>query len=109
MSPLYERIYAIVRKIPSGKVATYGQIARILGNPRLSRIVGCAMHVAPNDVPCHRVLNREGRLCDAFEPLGAQTHRLLLSMEGVECGENNRVDLSIYGWSGEIKAQRDCQ
>ena len=58
----FDRIYDIVRRIPPGRVATYGQIARMLGNPRLSRIVGCSMHSAPADVPCHRVLNRNGCL-----------------------------------------------
>lgn len=96
----FEHIYAIVRRIPPGTVATYGQIARLAGNPRMSRIVGCAMHGAPGDVPCHRVVNRSGGLCDAFEPMGRETQRLLLEMEGVGFLGNGNVDLERYRWEG---------
>ena len=64
----FEKIYDIVRKIPAGKVATYGQIAHLLGNPRLSRVVGYAMHSCLyDDVPCHRVVNRFGQFAKSFE------------------------------------------
>lgn len=99
MSDTFDRIYAVVRRIPLGKVATYGQIARLAGNPRLSRIVGCAMHAAPSDVPCQRVVNRFGGLCDAFEPLGKETHRHLLEMEGVEFMTDGNVDLARFQWN----------
>lgn len=105
MSATFERIYAIARRIPFGSVATYGQIARLAGNPRLSRIVGCAMHVAPADVPCHRVVNRLGELCDAFQPLGRDSHRLLLEMEGVVFRPDGRVDLARAGW--KIRSQEE--
>lgn len=98
----FESIYAIVRRIPPGRVATYGQIARLAGNPRLSRIVGCAMHGAPGDVPCHRVVNRFGGLCDAFAPLGKETQRLRLAMEGVDFLEDGNVDLKRCQWEGRI-------
>jgi methylated-DNA-protein-cysteine methyltransferase-like protein len=98
VSDTFEQIYAIVRRIPFGCAATYGQIARMAGNPRLSRIVGCAMHSAPDGVPCHRVVNRFGGLCDAFQPLGKETHRLLLEMEGVGFLEDGNVDLERYQW-----------
>lgn len=97
----FDVIYAIVRRVPAGRVATYGQVARMAGNPRLSRIVGCAMHGAPKDVPCHRVVNRFGGLCDAFEPLGKETQRLKLEMEGVEFTQDGNVDLTKYQWEGE--------
>ncbi len=57
MDGTFTQIYQVVRQIPAGRVATYGQIARLLGRPRLSRVVGYAMHDAPPDVPCHRVVN----------------------------------------------------
>lgn len=98
MSATFDRIYALARQIPFGRVATYGQLARLAGNPRLSRIVGCAMHAAPADVPCHRVVNRFGGLCDFFEPLGRESHRLLLEMEGVEFLPDGNVDLNTYQW-----------
>ena len=98
MKNTFEKIYDIVRKIPFGKVATYGQIARLTGNPRLSRVVGYAMHSAPGDMPCHRVVNRFGGLSDAFSPLGKETHRMLLEIEGVEFKADGGVDLEKYVW-----------
>ena len=80
---MFDRVYDIVRRIPFGKVTTYGDIARALGNPRLSRMVGYALHDAPKGVPCHRVVNRFGGLSDAFLPLGKETHRDLLYVESV--------------------------
>ena len=65
---LFEAIWALVRTVPAGKVTTYGDVAKALGNPRLSRTVGFAMHDAPEDVPCQRVVNRFGGLSDAFLP-----------------------------------------
>ena len=58
----FERVYAAVRLIPRGSVATYGQIARAIGNPRLARVVGYALHVNPEPgvIPCHRVVRRDG-------------------------------------------------
>ena len=60
----FEKIYEVVRNIPKGKVATYGQVAILAGNPRLARVVGYALHVNPDTstIPCHRVVNREGRV-----------------------------------------------
>ena len=98
MSALYEEIYALVRQIPPGRVTTYGSLARILGNPRLSRVVGYALHQAPPDVPCHRVVDRTGRLSDAFMPDGRRTHRLLLELENVPFRPDGHVDLSMVIW-----------
>ena len=100
MSPTFETIWALARQIPRGRVATYGQLARWAGNPRLSRVVGYAMHDAPPDVPCHRVVNRSGGLCDAFSPFGRETHRLLLELEGVPFTPDGTVDLTKCRWSG---------
>ncbi len=93
MSKLYQRIYEIVRQIPPGKVATYGQIALLAGNPRLSRVVGYALHIAPDDVPCHRVVNRKGETAVTF--LQQQS---LLEQEGICFTADGRVDLRLYGW-----------
>lgn len=100
MSGVFSAVCELVRQIPPGQVATYGQLARLLGNPRLSRAVGYAMHTAPEDVPCHRVVNRFGGLCDAFSPGGKQTHRLLLEMEGVTFTPEGCVDLVRHQWNG---------
>ena len=96
----FDRVYALVRLIPPGQTASYGQIARLLGNPKLSRVVGYAMNAAPPDVPCHRVVNRLGALSDAFQPGGRETHRLLLMAENIPFLENGCVDLSKCQWAG---------
>ncbi len=105
MSSTFDRIYEIARRVPYGRVATYGQIARMLGNPRLSRIVGCAMHAAPGDVPCHRIVNRLGELCDAFSPLGRESHRILLEMEDIPFTPNGRIDLAQCQWKDNMTWQ----
>ncbi|MDR0858135.1 MAG: MGMT family protein [Oscillospiraceae bacterium] len=96
----FEHIYSIVRRIPLGKVATYGQIARIAGNPRWSRVVGYALHVNPDNssIPCHRVLNRFGEVSPAFIFGGLDMQRVLLEEEGVRFGEDGKVDLDVYQW-----------
>ena len=96
----FDRVYNLVARIPYGRVTTYGQIARLIGNPRLSRIVGCAMNAAPADLPCHRVVNRFGGLCDAFLRLGRETHRMLLELEGVPFLPDGTVDLEKVMWYG---------
>lgn len=95
----FERVYAVVRQIPRGKVATYGQIARLMGAPRCSRQVGFALHVNPEPgvIPCHRVVNREGYLSGAFAFGGLDVQKMLLEQEGVKV-EDGRVDLSCYLW-----------
>ena len=103
---MFERVYAAVREIPRGRVATYGQIARRIGSPRAARAVGYALSVAPPDVPCHRVVNRQGGLSAAFSPCGRETHRLLLEMEGVAFLPDGRVDLDRCLWQGEGEAGR---
>ena len=101
MSAVFDKIYEIARRIPFGRVTTYGQIAVLAGNPRLARVVGYAMHEAPDDIPCHRVVNRMGRLSDAFLPDGKLSHRLLLEMEGVEFNANGNVDMDKFMWYGD--------
>ena len=96
----FARIYALTAQIPPGRVTTYGQLARLAGNPRLSRIVGCAMHAAPEGLPCHRVVNRLRGLCDAFSPTGRDSHRLLLEQEGVPFRSDGTVDLARCMWYG---------
>lgn len=102
MTNTFEQIYKIVRQIPYGRVTTYGRIALLMGNPRLSRVVGYAMSCCPDsaDVPCHRVLNRFGGLADAFEPLGRQSHRALLEMEGIAFLTDGCVNLEHFMWYG---------
>ena len=96
---LFDEIYGIVRQIPKGKVATYGQIARLAGNPRASRAVGWALHVNPDPdgIPCYRVVNREGRVSSAFAFGGENRQIELLEADGIPCPDGT-VDLSVYQW-----------
>lgn len=96
---VFERIYEVVKKIPKGRVATYGQVAILAGNPRWARVVGYALHnnPAPGIIPCHRVVNREGRVAEAFAFGGGQTQRKLLEEEGVVFESDGRVDLKKFG------------
>lgn len=93
----FDLIYEQVMKVPRGKVATYGQIARMAGNPRWSRVVGFALHVNPSPgvIPCHRIVDRNGRLSPAFAFGGINIQERLLSEEGVEVTEG-QVDLGKY-------------
>jgi methylated-DNA-protein-cysteine methyltransferase-like protein len=105
----FEQVYKIVRCIPPGKVATYGQIARLAGKPRGARTVGWALHSMPedSDVPWQRVINAQGIITlDAHGPGGA-IQRVLLKAEGVIFDEQGRVDLEVCGWAGLDLAERD--
>ncbi|MEJ2207982.1 MAG: MGMT family protein [Anaerolineae bacterium] len=108
---VFDLVYRVVRRIPAGRVATYGQVARILGMPRGARTVGWALRALPDgsDVPWQRVVNARGAI--SFRPGGyaASVQQALLEEEGVVFAEG-RIDLKIYGWAGldpieEIKLQ----
>lgn len=93
-----ERVYQVTKKIPQGKVATYGQIAKILGKPGAARAVGQALHRNPYApiVPCHRVVAANGHLHGFAKGLSVKAK--LLTKEGVEV-VNKRVDLNKYCWN----------
>lgn len=99
----YELIYQVVRTIPYGKVATYGQVARLAGNPRWARVVGYALHVNPDPqgIPCYRVVDRNGHTASAFAFGGADMQRVLLEAEGVTFLPDGRVDLTVCQWHGQ--------
>jgi methylated-DNA-protein-cysteine methyltransferase related protein len=96
----YSRIYAVVRRIPRGRVATYGQIAELAGLPGHARQVGYALHALPagTAVPWHRVLNARGTLSLRREPGAELTQRLLLEREGVRFDTRGRVNLMKVRW-----------
>ena len=96
---VFERIYEVVQTIPKGRVATYGQVALLAGNPRWARVVGYALHVnpRPGEIPCHRVVNREGRVAPAFAFGGEDVQRQLLEAEGVMFETDGHIDLKKYG------------
>lgn len=95
----FELIYDVVKQIPRGKVATYGQVAFLAGNRRWSRVVGYALHANPDPehIPCHRVVNRLGEVSKAFVFGGENRQIALLEGEGVKV-EGNKVNLEIYQW-----------
>jgi methylated-DNA-protein-cysteine methyltransferase related protein len=97
----YARIYAVVRRIPSGRVSTYGNVARIAGLPGHARQVGYALAALPSGttVPWHRVINAQGRL--SLERAGSSsgtTQRIRLVREGVTVDASGRVSLARFGW-----------
>lgn len=97
---MYERFYEVIRRIPRGKVATYGQVARLAGYPRSARQVGYALAgISPElNVPWHRVINAKGEISLA-DPEDRQEQAELLRAEGVEV--LGRIDLARYGWEAE--------
>ncbi len=100
-TPLYERIYAIVRQIPPGKVATYGQIAALVGGCT-ARMVGYALAALPfdSDVPWQRVINRHGKVSPRSGGAGSALQRQLLQEEGIQFDHEGRVDFAAVGWDG---------
>lgn len=101
---VFKRIYDVVCQIPKGKVATYGTVALMAGNPRWARVVGYALHnnPAPGVIPCHRVVNREGKVADSFVFGGGDIQRQMLEAEGVIFDADGYVDLDKYGWYGDV-------
>lgn len=99
--PTYERIYAIVRQIPLGQVATYGQVASIAGDCT-ARMVGYAMAALPNssDVPWQRVINAQGKISPRGDGPGSEIQRQLLEEEGVRFSAEGKVDWAAVRWPG---------
>lgn len=100
----YETIYAIVRKIPPGQVATYGQIADLANLPGRARLVGYALYrIAPDsDIPWHRVINAKGEISESPVRYGSDhLQRVLLEAEGIEFSPAGKIRLRQYLWSGQ--------
>lgn len=97
-----KRIYEAVKKIPYGHVATYGQVAALAGNSKMSRAVGNALHKNPDpdNIPCFRVVDSKGELAGGFAFGGAEVQAKLLEAEGIVL-TNGRVDLSKYQWDNK--------
>jgi methylated-DNA-protein-cysteine methyltransferase-like protein len=105
----YQQVWDLVRQVPRGRVATYGQIAKMLPPPNGVEIetyvafgplwVGGAMSHCPEDVPWQRIINSKGEISER-DGAGARRQRLLLEEEGVEFGERGRIYLKKYQWTG---------
>ncbi len=96
----FERVYAVVMDIPRGKVLSYGDVARLAGSPRSARQVGWALHVnpRPGEIPCHRVVFKDGRVSPGFAFGGPQVQRAMLEAEGVEFSADGAIDMSKFRW-----------
>ena len=98
MNSNYLRIYQVVKRIPRGRVATYGQIATLAGLDGHARQVGYAMHACPNDIPWHRVINAKGEVSPRSRGDSHELQRMLLEAEGVRFDSRGRVDLEQDRW-----------
>lgn len=94
---LKEDVFEIVKSVPEGKVITYGKIAEMLGDKKLARAVGNALHqnTDKHGIPCYRVVNSKGMLSDSYVFGGISEQRRMLEADGIKT-ENNRVDLTLY-------------
>lgn len=102
----FEKVYDIVAQIPSGKVTTYGQIARMIGSPRAAKQVGFAMRAAGGrNLPCHRVVNRLGELAPEHVFDDKRIQRRILEDEGITFLLNGRIDLDKHFWGGQASAE----
>ena len=96
----FERVYAVARQIPYGRVTSYGAIAKVIGSARSARMVGWAMNACHNidDVPAHRVVNRKGLLTGKHHFDGTNLMQQLLENEGIAVVNNQIVDFEKYFW-----------
>lgn len=106
MGDFSNRVFEVVRRIPRGKVASYGQVGRLIGAPRSARYVGYALHANPdpgaevNSIPCHRVVFKDGGLCKGFAFGGPEIQREMLEAEGVAFADDAHVDMDACQWDG---------
>lgn len=98
----YTKVYDVVKKIPKGKVTSYGTIAGLLGQPRAARAVGYALNSLPKDlesmVPWQRVINSQGKISVKGDTIRANLQRKLLEKEGVEFNDVGQIDFKKFGW-----------
>lgn len=96
---IFEHVHKVVAQIPKGKVMTYGQIAQMIGTT--PRVVGFALHAnkTPDTVPCHRVVNREGRVAPGYAFGGHEIQKKLLTAEGVHFIDDLHADLRTFLWA----------
>jgi len=107
MTPFQRQVYALVAEIPSGRVASYGAVAALIGKPRSARAVGGAMSRTPDDLdlPWWRVVSGSGRISTSPIHHTAQVQRALLEDEGVEFDRGGRIDFEQFEWEAATKVQ----
>ena len=109
-NPKYrERVYSIVRRIPSGRVMTYGQIAELLGEGYTPRTVGFCMHSSPDGTPWHRVLNAQGACSTGRLVLPHDKQQRMLEQEGVVFDKNARCDLQTFLWIPKARSSKKSE
>lgn len=103
-SDAYQRIYAVVRQIPRGKIASYGQVAELAGLEGHARQVGYALYATPDevDVPWQRVVNAKGEISPRSDPLMEGVQQSLLEVEGIRIDGNGRIDLARFRWQPRL-------
>ena len=99
----FERVYEFVKKVPKGKVVTYGDVARAIAAPRCARQVGWALHCNPQQgvIPCHRVVFADGSLTSGFAFGGIDIQKAMLLSEGVEVSDDYKINLKKFRWEGD--------
>ena len=106
MGEFSDNVFSIVCQVPVGKVTTYGQVASLMGRPQSARYVGFALRGNPSpsadggDIPCHRVLFKDGSLCKGFAFGRPGVQKELLQAEGITFVDDSHVDLSAHLWDG---------
>lgn len=107
----HARIHAVVRRIPRGRVGSYGQVARLAGLASHARLVGYAMAALPDgtSVPWHRVVNAQGRVSARATPGADALQRVLLEREGIRFDASGRIELDRFGWRPRDRARRDAR
>lgn len=106
MGDFANRVFGVVKHIPRGKVATYGQVARLIGAPRAARYVGYALRANPepgtdpDSIPCHRVVFKDGRMAKGFAFGGEEVQRTMLKSEGVMFDDEGNVVMEECLWNG---------
>lgn len=112
MTSFFDQVYAVVRQIPPGKVASYGQVAAMLGHPRAARTVGWALaalrEAEEHDIPWQRVINAQGRVSIRHMEHAPEEQQMLLEAEGVQFDQQGKVDWNRHGWDGLSAVQLEA-
>ena len=96
----FHRVYEVVAQVPEGEVVSYGQVARLVGAPRMARHVGFALHSNPDTsrIPCHRVVFKDGSVCTGYAFGGPEVQAALLRDEGVAFADETHADMAVCQW-----------
>lgn len=107
MGDFSDKVFAVVKCIPQGKVTTYGQVARLIGSPRSARYVGYALrgNTMPVETPCHRVVFTNGSICEGYAFGGPEVQRKLLIDEGITFLDDIHVNMNLHEWNPGLDLQ----